>query len=47
MTEEKYEMTIDELESVVAFIKSHEREEIPDELWELTMKWCEWLEEQY
>ena len=37
------EMTFEEMESLVAFIKSHEREEIPDDVWELCLK----IQEEY
>lgn len=32
------ELTIDELESLVAFIKTHERSDIPDSVWDLCIK---------
>jgi len=32
------ELTLDELENLVAFIKSHEREDIPDSVWNLCMR---------
>lgn len=40
-------ITIDEAEEIIAFIKMHEREEIPDELWEITMRLREVVYEGY
>lgn len=31
-------LTIEEAESIVAFIKNHERDEIPDDVWDLCMR---------
>ena len=31
-------ITFDEAESLVAFIKTHERQDIPDDVWELCMR---------
>ena len=31
-------ITKDEAESIIAFVKMHEREEIPNEVWDLTMR---------
>ena len=31
-------LTYDEAESIVAFIKMHEREEIPNDVWDLCIK---------
>lgn len=38
-------ITIDEdqAKALVAFIKSHEREDIPDEVWEVCMNLWDWL----
>lgn len=38
-------ITIDEdqAEALVAFIKSHEREDIPDEVWEMCMNLWDYL----
>ena len=47
MPEAKYEMGIDELELVVAFVRNHEAEEIPQYIKELLDKWEEFLEENY
>ena len=43
--EQIFELTLDEVETIVAFIKCHEREDIPDGVWELCMKlWDELYE---
>jgi hypothetical protein len=47
MPEAKYEMSVDELELVVAFVRNHEAEEIPQYIKELLDKWEEFLEENY
>ena len=31
-------LSIEEIETLIAFIKSHERGEIPDDVWDLCMK---------
>lgn len=31
-------ITEEEAESIIAFIKNHEREEIPDDVWDVCMK---------
>lgn len=31
-------ITVEEAEDIIAFVKSHERDEIPDDIWDLTMK---------
>lgn len=36
--EETMRLTKDEMEDLVAFIKNHEREDIPDNVWELCLK---------
>lgn len=36
--EETMRLTKDEMEDLVAFIKNHEREDIPDNVWELCFK---------
>ena len=33
----------DEADALVAFIKNHEREDIPDEVWDICMKLCDQL----
>lgn len=35
----------DDIESLIAFIKSHEREDIPDDVWDLCMKMYDALDE--
>ena len=39
MIAEKFNLnlSIEQAESLIAFIKNHEREEIPDDVWELCM----------
>lgn len=39
-----YQMNLDEIESIVAFIKMHEREEIPDDVWDCCMRLYDVLE---
>ena len=31
-------LSIEETETLIAFVKNHEREDIPDDVWELIMK---------
>lgn len=37
-------ITEEDAESIISFIKMHEREEIPDDVWEVCMKLCDELE---
>lgn len=37
-------LSVDEAESIIAFIKMHEREEIPDDVWEVTLNLCDAVE---
>ena len=39
-------LTDDELENLIAFIKMHEREEIPDSVWELCMRMYDVLDDE-
>lgn len=39
-------LTIEEIESLVSFIKNHEREDIPDDVWDACMKLMDFLDEQ-
>ena len=41
-----YKLSIDEVETLLAFIKMHEREEIPDDVWEIAEKMYDWLEDE-
>lgn len=41
-----YELGIDEVETLLAFIKMHEREEIPDDVWEIAGEMYDWLEDE-
>ena len=41
------EITVEDAEEIVAFTKMHEREEIPDEMWEIVMALQDKLEEFY
>lgn len=34
-------LTYDEIETLIAFIKNHERNEIPNCVWDLCMKMCD------
>ena len=38
-------ITEEEAETIIAFVKSHEREEIPDDMWDLHLKLWEALYE--
>ena len=42
-----YQITLDgdDVETLVAFIKNHKREDIPDSVWELCMRMSDALEE--
>lgn len=39
------ELSVSEVEWLIAFIKMHEREDIPDEVWDICMKLYDVLEE--
>lgn len=47
MFETTYPLNVEEVETLVAFIKMHEREEIPEDVWDLCMKMQDFLEEYY
>ena len=38
-------ITSEEAETIIAFVKSHEREDIPDDMWDLHLKLWEALYE--
>lgn len=38
-------ITVEEAETIIAFVKSHEREDIPDDMWDLHLKLWEALYE--
>ena len=38
-------VTQDEIEQIIAFIKDLERDDIPDNVWEIIMKWWDILYE--
>ena len=38
-------ITEEEAESIIAFIKMHEREEIPDDVWDVCMKLYDEMED--
>ena len=42
-----YRLNVEDAESIVAFIKNHELEEIPEDVWEICMKIQDFLEENY
>lgn len=42
--EEMIRITEEDAESIISFIKMHECEEIPDDVWEVCMKLCDELE---
>lgn len=40
-------ISVDDAEEIIAFVKMHEREEIPNEMWEIVMALQDKLEEFY
>lgn len=44
--EANYNLTIDEAETLIAFIKMHEREDIPEGTWDICMKLQDFVEEE-
>ena len=40
-----YRLSVEEAETLIAFIKMHEREEIPEDVWDLCMAMQNYLEE--
>jgi hypothetical protein len=40
-----YHLNVEEAETLVAFIKMHEREEIPEDVWEVCMNLQNFLED--
>lgn len=40
-------ITFDDAYTIVSYIKNHERENIPEEVWELCQKLCEYIEDEY
>lgn len=41
----RVKLSVSEVEALIAFIKMHEREEIPDEVWDICMYLYDVLEE--
>lgn len=41
----RLKLSVEQIESLIAFIKMHEREEIPDEVWDTCMELYDVLEE--
>lgn len=41
-----FNLSPDEVETLLAFIKMHEREDIPDDVWEIAEEMYEWLEDE-
>lgn len=37
-------LTEEEADAIVCFIKNHERDEIPDDVWDVCMKLCDELD---
>ena len=37
----------EEVSAIFSFIRNHERDEIPDDVWELSNKIYEWMYENY
>lgn len=37
----------EELSTIFAFIRNHEREDIPDDVWEISNRIYEWMYENY
>lgn len=44
--EATYKLTIDEAETLIAFIKMHEREDISEDTWDICMKLQDFVEEE-
>lgn len=44
--EQPITLTIAEAEEIIAFVKMHEREEVPEEMWDLTMALIDAVEER-
>lgn len=44
--EPTYNLTIDEAYELIAFIKMHEREEIPEDAWDICMKLQDFVEKE-
>lgn len=40
-----YNLNVEEAETLVSFIKMHEKEEIPDDVWEVCMNLQNFIEE--
>ncbi len=40
-------LNIEDIEALIAFIKGHEREEIPDDVWDVCMRMYEYLDEAF
>lgn len=43
--EDNIRITTDEAEALVCFIKNHEREDIPDDVWDVCMRMMDELDE--
>lgn len=46
LTYRRIRLTYEEISALIAFIKMHEREEIPDDVWDLCMRLYDELEEE-
>lgn len=44
--EQPITLTIAEAEEIIAFVKMHERDEVPEEMWDLTMALIDAVEER-
>ena len=44
MDEDYIEISADDAEYLVCFIRSHEREDIPDEVWDICMRMMDMLD---
>lgn len=42
---EYYQLDVEEAEALISFIKMHEREEIPEDVWEICMALINFTEE--
>ncbi len=43
----KMYLSEEEVSAIFSFIRNHERDEIPDDVWELSNKIYEWMYENY
>lgn len=46
MNESTYKLSIEDAETLIAFIKMHEREEISEETWDICMKLQDFVDDE-